>query len=97
MTDIEGMIIPSDGEMSVSSIVPAIVMRKSTSLVSEAVLASESIVLFVVDGLGWHQIDRHRGELPCLGEALGTPITTVALRTMCKMPCLPQALLLVWV
>ena len=72
------MIIPSGGEMSVSSIVPAIVMRKSTSLVSEAVLASQSIVLFVVDGLGWHQIDRYRDQLPCLGEALGTPITTVA-------------------
>mgnify|MGYP001286091386 CR=1 FL=1 len=78
MAGVEGMIIPSGGEMSVSSIVPAIVMRKSTSLVSEAVLASQSIVLFVVDGLGWHQIDRYRDQLPCLGEALGTPITTVA-------------------
>jgi len=78
VADTEGMIIPSDGEMSVSSIVPAIVMRKPTSLVSEAMLASQSIVLFVIDGLGWHQIDRHRGDLPCLGEALGTPITTVA-------------------
>ena len=78
MAGVEGMIIPSDGDMSVSSIVPAIVTRQPTSLVPEAVLAADSIVLFVVDGLGWHQIQSHSEELPCLSGATAKPITTVA-------------------
>ncbi len=74
----EEMVIPSAGDASVSSIVPAVITRQPNVLVSEGVLAADCIVLFVVDGLGWHQIQRYRDQLPCLGEALGTPITTVA-------------------
>lgn len=72
------MVIPSSGDNSVSSIVPAIVTRQPNALVSEGVLGAASVILFVVDGLGWHQMQRYRDELPCLGQALGGPVTTVA-------------------
>ncbi len=74
----EEMVIPSGGEKSVSSIIPAVITQQPNFLVSDSVLSADSIVLFVVDGLGWHQIDSYRDELPCLGQALGAPITTVA-------------------
>ena len=74
----EERVLPSSGDNSVSSIVPAVLTRQSNSLVSEEMLAADAVVLFVVDGMGWHQIDRYRDQLPCLGEALGAPITTVA-------------------
>lgn len=35
-------------------------------------------VLLVLDGLGWEQLEAHRGLLPTLSRLLGGPITTVA-------------------
>jgi hypothetical protein len=40
--------------------------------------AAEQVVLLVLDGLGWEQLDQHRDLLPTLGALAGGPITTVA-------------------
>lgn len=38
---------------------------------------ADTIVLLVVDGLGWNALGAHRGELPALAGLEGRPITTV--------------------
>ncbi|MDP7066020.1 MAG: alkaline phosphatase family protein [Acidimicrobiales bacterium] len=78
MNDVEQMVIPTHGEKSVSSIVPAIITQQANALVSENVLDADCIVLLIVDGLGYEQLEKHRSELPFLGPASATAITTVA-------------------
>ena len=72
------MIIPSHSGLSISSIVPAIVMGQANELIPEEVFDSGRVVLLVVDGLGWNQLERNRSEVPCLASACSTAITTVA-------------------
>ncbi|MBO66055.1 MAG: alkaline phosphatase family protein [Actinomycetota bacterium] len=78
MTDDQQMMIPAHGEMSVSSIVPAILTKQANSLVPEDILEADCIVLLVLDGLGWNQIKDRRGDLPFLHAGSATAITTVA-------------------
>ena len=72
------MMIPTHGDMSVSSIVPAILTRQANSLISASILEADCIVLLVVDGLGWNQMRDYGGDLPFLHEGSATGITTVA-------------------
>ncbi|MBU6328713.1 MAG: alkaline phosphatase family protein [Acidobacteria bacterium] len=44
----------------------------------EDLLAAERIVLLVLDGLGWTQLEQHRAELPTLSSLAGRAITSVA-------------------
>ena len=78
MSDAEQMGIPTHGEMSVASIVPAIITQQANALVSENILDADCIVLLIVDGLGWEQLEKHRSDLPFLDGASATAITTVA-------------------
>ena len=70
--------IPTHGEMSVSSIVPAILTNQANPLVSESILGADCVVLLVLDGLGWNQFKDHQDNLRFLTEGSATAITTVA-------------------
>ncbi|MCC6436713.1 MAG: alkaline phosphatase family protein [Acidimicrobiales bacterium] len=43
-----------------------------------AALAADQVVLLVLDGLGWCQLQDHRDQLPVMSSLEGGPITTVA-------------------
>ena len=53
-------------------------MRQANELVPDEVINSGRVVLLVVDGLGWNQLERNRDRLPCLDSASSTAIVTVA-------------------
>ena len=44
----------------------------------EPVRAARSVVLLVLDGLGWDQLQDHREQLPTVASMVGGPIHTVA-------------------
>jgi hypothetical protein len=46
--------------------------------VPEAVLDARQVVLLVIDGLGWEQLQERRAAAPTLAAMAGRPITTVA-------------------
>ncbi|MCS5682601.1 MAG: alkaline phosphatase family protein [Acidimicrobiales bacterium] len=72
------MVIPPNSGLSISSIVPAIVLRQPNDLISEEVLTAGPVVLLVIDGLGWNQLERHKEHAPCLHSASATAIVTTA-------------------
>lgn len=78
MSDERQIVIPTHGEMSVSSIVPAILTNRANPLVSESILGADCVVLLVLDGLGWNQFKDHQDNLRFLTEGSATAITTVA-------------------
>ncbi len=70
--------LPDHGGDCVSSLVPAVLSGRATDLVPAEVVDAPSVVLLVIDGLGWHQLRRHSRHAPILAAASGDPITTVA-------------------
>lgn len=65
-----------------SAIVPALLGPQGTRVIPAwmpaPVEAARSVVLLVVDGLGWHQLQAHKKFLPTLSSMAGGSITTVA-------------------
>lgn len=61
-------------------IVPALLAPSAAlpSWVPEPVRGARAVVLFVLDGLGWEQLEARRGLAPTLAAMAGGPITTVA-------------------
>ena len=45
--------------------------------VPEPVRGASSVVMLVLDGFGWNELDARRGQLPTIGAMTGGPITTV--------------------
>ena len=45
--------------------------------VPEPVRGASSVVMLVLDGFGWNELERRRSELPTIGAMTGGPITTV--------------------
>ena len=72
--------LPSYGGRCVTEVTPGILAGTESELVNGAVANAPTVVLFVVDGLGWHQLLRHRTLAPTLAAASDTssPVTTVA-------------------
>lgn len=62
----------------VGAIVPALLAGAQASWLPEPVRAARSVVLLVLDGLGWNAVQAQRDELPQLGAMVGSAITTVA-------------------
>ncbi|HCB37806.1 MAG TPA: PglZ domain-containing protein [Acidimicrobiaceae bacterium] len=65
----------------VTGIVPPLVTGRAGRLVPQDVCDAPAVVVLVVDGLGWRQLERHRSVAPVLAGADGAavrPITTVA-------------------
>ncbi|MYD33635.1 MAG: alkaline phosphatase family protein [Acidimicrobiales bacterium] len=72
--------LPTYDGHCVTAVAPALCAGVEADLVSDAVAAARTVVLLVVDGLGWHQLHRHRALAPALAAASAAtpPITTVA-------------------
>lgn len=75
-----GRTLPTYDDRCVTAVAPALLAGVEADLVSDAVAAARTVVLLVVDGLGWHQLRRHRSFAPSLAAASDAtpPITTVA-------------------
>jgi hypothetical protein len=76
-------LIPDYGGACVRGIIPALLGpepwdQRLPTWMPKAVAAADQVVLLVLDGLGWEQLQEHRHLLPTLATMEGGPITTVA-------------------
>lgn len=75
-------VLPDYAGPNVSGIVPALLgpqASKSTpSWFPLETHGARAVVLLVLDGLGWNQLQKHRHVMPTLSSFAGTAITTVA-------------------
>ena len=79
----DGPIIPDYAGANVRGIVPALLgpVSWATGLptwMPETVATAEAVVLLVLDGLGWDQLQTHRELMPTVATMVGGPIHTVA-------------------
>ncbi len=74
--------IPDYTGRCVSNIIPAILGPRGTAEVPQwmpsAVRGARQVVLLVIDGLGWHQLQQRLSVCPTLASMSGGSITTVA-------------------
>lgn len=70
-------ILPQPGKPSVADIVPACLGPTRPGWLPPAVAGARSIVLFVLDGLGWNQLHRYAEHAPTISTMAGSRITTV--------------------
>lgn len=61
----------------VGGIVPALLGGETPSWFPEPAALARSVVLLVLDGLGWQAIERYRHLLPTLDTMVGGPVTAV--------------------
>jgi hypothetical protein len=69
---------PEYGGAAVTGIVPALVGGTPAPWLPAPVRDASSVVVLLVDGLGWNAIESHRSRLPVLDSMEGHAITTVA-------------------
>jgi arylsulfatase A-like enzyme len=62
---------------SIVGVVAALQGRTRVPWMPEEVLGAKSVVLLVLDGLGWGALEAHRDELPLISSLSGRSITTV--------------------
>jgi predicted AlkP superfamily pyrophosphatase or phosphodiesterase len=78
----EHPVLPDYAGASVNNIVPALVGRRGTFTLPEwmpaPVAGARQVVLLVIDGLGWEQLQARRRLAPTLCALEGGPIRTVA-------------------
>ncbi|MDG2112759.1 MAG: alkaline phosphatase family protein [Actinomycetota bacterium] len=74
----ERYVLPDHGGRCVSSIVPALLSGWPNELIPADVVDAPAVVVLVVDGLGWEQLQRFGASVPYLANASGQRITTVA-------------------
>ena len=74
----EEAVRPDYGAASLEQVVPALVGRVDDAWLPGPARDANSVVLFVLDGLGWELLQVHGTELPELSALVGGPITTVA-------------------
>lgn len=79
MSNDPGMVVPDYGGASLDGVVPAIFKRRErvTPWLPDPVVDAEQVVLLVLDGLGWHQLQERGDRAPTLCALTGGPITTV--------------------
>ena len=72
--------LPDYGGRCITSVMPSILAGTGAAPVHPALETAKVVVLFVVDGLGWHQLRRNRDQAPSLAAACdaSSPMTTVA-------------------
>jgi Type I phosphodiesterase / nucleotide pyrophosphatase len=72
-------VLPDYGGANLSGLVPAFLAAPAdrADWLPEAARRAEQVVLLVVDGLGWLQLEERRNLTPCLSQMSGGPITTV--------------------
>ena len=69
---------PDYGGASVEQIVPALTGRADRAFLPEPARDATTVVVLVLDGLGWELLEAHADGLGELGALTGGPITTVA-------------------
>ena len=77
----DGPLLPDYRGANVCGIVPAVLSCAPGARphwFPEPLQQARQVVLFVLDGLGWLQFERHRHLAPHLAQMQGGPITTVA-------------------
>ena len=72
--------LPSYGDRCVTEVMPGILAGMDSALIADDVATAPTVVVLVIDGLGWHQLRRHRTLAPTLAAVSDTsaPVTTVA-------------------
>lgn len=72
-------VLPDYAGANVRAIVPALLgpTRELPRWMPEALADARQVVLLVLDGLGWHQLQEHRDIAPTLAAMSGRAITTV--------------------
>jgi hypothetical protein len=75
---IEAPMRPDYGGASVDGIVPALTGRSDLVGIPEPARDASTVVLLVLDGLGWELLGDHAAELPELSGLAGGAITTIA-------------------
>jgi hypothetical protein len=79
----DGPIIPDYAGANVRGIIPALLGPASWSTglppwMPEPVASADAVVVLVLDGLGWDQLQEHRALMPTVARMVGGPIHTVA-------------------
>ena len=72
-------VLPDYGGACLSGVVPGL-LRRTTQLpewIPRVVEGAKQVVLLVVDGLGWQQLQQRPGLAPTLAGMDGGPIATV--------------------
>jgi hypothetical protein len=74
------LIPPAYGGGSVADLVPALLEPNEfiPDFLAPEIIAARSVVMLVIDGLGWEQLRSRMALTPTLAELSGGPITTVA-------------------
>jgi predicted AlkP superfamily pyrophosphatase or phosphodiesterase len=72
-------VLPDYDGPCVTGLVPALLgpLDEAPDWVPEAALDARQVVLLVLDGLGWEQLQERRSAAPTLAAMAGRPITTV--------------------
>ena len=80
MGDVVGPVLPDYGGACVDAVVPAILARRdgAPGWLPAAAANAEQVVLLVLDGLGWEQLQARAHLAPTMAAMAGGPITTVA-------------------
>ena len=80
MGETSALVVPDYGGACLSEVVPALLERgdRPRSWLPEPVAGAGQVVLLVLDGLGWEQLQERRHLAPTITAMAGGPITTVA-------------------
>ena len=71
-------VLPDYGGACIASVVPAVLGDRRRPWMPEPVLDAAQVVLLVLDGLGWDQLQDRQATAPTLAGMHGGPITSVA-------------------
>jgi len=71
-------VIPDYGGASTVSVIPALTWGTPSAAIPEHVARAESVVVLVIDSLGWVQLQDYAKHAPTLMALDGGPVTTVA-------------------
>lgn len=74
------LVLPDFDGPCITNIVPALLgpPDEAPAWMPSPVADAGQVVLFVVDGLGWEQLQARLGLVPTIATMVGTPVTTVA-------------------
>lgn len=72
------LVVPDYGGACIASVVPALLKDRQASWLPEPVREARQLVLLVLDGLGWEQLQERRHHAPVLSAMQGASVTSVA-------------------
>lgn len=71
-------VAPDYGGACITSVVPALLSGQAPAWMPQSVAGARQVVLLVLDGLGWEQLQERTSLAPTLAGLEGGPITSVA-------------------